>query len=116
MTTLGEAVRTQREVLKERHGADYTLRSVAARTGLSPGAMSRIETGTLVPEEATLRRIADALGMDAGALLGLAGRIPADVSAALATRPELAEIVRRLAQAPASVIAATIRAIDEGDW
>ena len=114
--TLGETVRTRREALKLQYGADYTLRSVATRAGLSPGAMSRIETGTLLPEDATLRRIALALDMDPGALLALAGRIPEDVSDALAARPELNALVRRLANAPAGAIAAALRAIDEGDW
>lgn len=63
MNELGVRVRAARE----RKG--MTQSDLARATGLSPGAVSRIEGGERVPGSATLGRLAQALSLEVGALL-----------------------------------------------
>src|SRR5450755_4627279 len=46
-----------------------SLEALAALAGCSKSLLSKIETGKIVPTLATLARIAEALGTDAGSLL-----------------------------------------------
>ena len=55
-----------------------TMAELARGTGLSPGAISRIEAGERVPGGGTVARLAGALGVDSGQLLsGDGGFLPA---------------------------------------
>lgn len=60
---IGDRIREARERLGMKPA------DLARATGLSPGAISRIEAGERVPGGATLRRLAQALGLDVGLLL-----------------------------------------------
>ena len=63
MDELGARVRTARE------SKGMTQSDLARATRLSPGAVSRIEHGERVPGSTTLARLAQALGLEVGALL-----------------------------------------------
>lgn len=53
-----------------RQAAGLTLTELAARVELDKGYLSRIENGKKVPPLATLSRLANALGIEAGSLIG----------------------------------------------
>lgn len=65
MKSLGKRVEYQRE------RADLTVTALAARAGMTPGAISRIEDGSRVPgiKAATVLRLANALGCPVGWLI-----------------------------------------------
>ena len=62
---IGEAARRVRDTL------GLTQAQVAATAGMSAQVYGRIERGGMMPSVPTLRRIAVALGMDPGELLGM---------------------------------------------
>ena len=70
---VGRAVKARRE------GLGFTLRALAARSGVSSSTISDIERGTKSPTISTLSLLADSLGVPISALLGTespaAGRI-----------------------------------------
>jgi len=94
----------------------YSVRAVAARLGVSATYLSLIERGAQRPTEAFLRALAADLGLEAEALLPLAGRVAEDVTAALLARPTLAEAVRALRDLPEPDLQRTIRRIRDGEW
>lgn len=59
-----------------RSARGLSLRALGERTDLSPSLLSQIERGLSEPSLASLRRIADALGMSVGDLLGEAPAAP----------------------------------------
>lgn len=70
--TIGEAARTARESL------GLTQAQVAKTAGISAQVYGRLERGGMMPSVPTLRRIAVALGMEPGELLGMSPReVPA---------------------------------------
>jgi transcriptional regulator with XRE-family HTH domain len=79
LSTLEDEVnlRTGRAVRRRREAAGLSLRALAARSGVSPSAISDIERGAKSPTVATVARLARALGVDAAALVaGDAGPAP----------------------------------------
>ena len=94
----------------------FSVRAVAARLGVSATYLSLIERGAQRPTEAFLRALAADLGLEAEALLPLAGRVAEDVTAALLARPALAEAVRALRDLPEPDLQRTIRRIRDGEW
>jgi transcriptional regulator with XRE-family HTH domain len=65
---LGQALKAAR------HRAGLTVRDVAAKAGMTPATVSRIETGQIeAPRPAHLRRLATALDLELEDLYGLAG-------------------------------------------
>lgn len=80
----------------------YSLRRLAARLGIQPSYLSRLERGAAPSlSEAHILELAAALHESPEALLALAGKIPSDVRDALLARPEsLSPLVRELAARP----------------
>lgn len=72
LSTLEEEVslRTGHAVKRLRESAGFSLRALAARSGISSSMISDIERGTKSPTVITLVRLAEALGVDAAALIG----------------------------------------------
>ncbi len=116
MSIFSQAVRSARQRRQEAEGRSFSLRSVAARVGLSPSAMSQIENGELVPEEQTIRRIAEDLGADPGELVIQSGRLSSELRDVLLGRPELRGLVERLASASPEQVGQVMKMIDEGEW
>lgn len=63
------SVRTGRAVKQQREAAGFSLRMLATRSGISPSMISDIERGTKSPTVTTVVRLAQALGVNAAALI-----------------------------------------------
>ena len=63
------AQRTGRAVKDRREAAGFSLRDLAARSGISASMISEIERGTKSPTVTSLVRLAQALGISAAALI-----------------------------------------------
>ncbi len=113
----GEHVRQLRE---ERAKTDptYSLRQVAARCGVTPAYLSRVERGEVAPPgEETLTKLAHELDEDPDVLLALAGKISADLRAAILARPRLfAELIRSLKSMSDKAVLRIVREVRDGSW
>jgi transcriptional regulator with XRE-family HTH domain len=79
MSTLEDdaiSLRTGRAVKQQREALGLSLRMLAARSGISSSMISDIERGTKSPTVVTVVRLAQALGVDAAALVDGAGPAP----------------------------------------
>lgn len=114
---LGEHVRRLRE---ERQSSDpsFSLRKVAVRCGVTPAFLSRFERGEVAPPgEEVLIRLADELGEDRDVMLAMAGKISADLRAAILARPRLfAEAIRAIRSMPDHAVLRIVRDVRDGDW
>ena len=63
------SLRTGRAVKQQREAAGFSLRILAARSGISSSMISDIERGTKSPTVTTVVRLAQALGVSAAALI-----------------------------------------------
>lgn len=115
--TFGGHIRAARE---DRAAADqnFSLRKVAARVGITPAYLSRVERDEVAPPgEETLVRLADDLGEDRDVVLALAGKISADLRATILARPKLfAELIRTIRTAPDTAVLRIVRDVRDGDW
>lgn len=62
------------EVRRARTGAGFTQAALAALTGTTQSAVSRLESGRLVPTLAVLERVAEATGRPITVVVGPAAR------------------------------------------
>jgi transcriptional regulator with XRE-family HTH domain len=71
LSTLEDEInlRTGRAVKQQREAAGFSLRELAARSGISSSMISDIERGTKSPTVTTVVRLAQALGVGAAALI-----------------------------------------------
>ena len=113
----GPYIRRRREVLRERD-AKFSVRQVAARIGVEPSYLSKVERGEEAPpSEGKIRAIATDLGEDADVLLALAGKVSSDLQAIILRRPALmAELIRELKRLPAHAVLKLVREVRDGDW
>jgi transcriptional regulator with XRE-family HTH domain len=95
----GKRIRDQREALRSLD-QKFGLRQIAARIGVEPSYLSKVERGLVPPpSDATIIRLAKAVGLDSDELLGLAGKISPDVHKTILKRPKLmAGLIRQFAQ------------------
>lgn len=113
----GKQVRGKREALnREKDG--FSVRKLAARVGVQPSYLSKVERGEVAPpSEATIRRLADALGEDPDVLLALAGKVSADLREVIVKRPQVfAELLRELKHAPDKAVLRIVREVRDGEW
>ncbi|MCX7645666.1 MAG: hypothetical protein N2Z62_10280 [Rhodobacteraceae bacterium] len=69
------------------------------------------------PGEETLVRLARDLGEDPDVLLALAGKVSADLRAAILARPGLsAELIRSIRAMPGHAVLGIVREVRDGDW
>ena len=117
MTEFGDHVR---EVRERKRAADrrLSLRQVAARVGIEPTYLSKLERGELAPpSEETTRKLAYELGEDVDVLLALAGKVSRDLQQIIRRRPRLfADLIRQMKDAPDHAILKIVRQVREGDW
>lgn len=113
-------VKEKREALRagNRH---FTLRQVAARVGIEPSYLSKIERGEFAPpSEEKIRRLAVELDEDPDVLLALAGKVSQDLQAIIRARPRLfADLIRQLKDAPDAAllrVVRVVRVVRDGDW
>jgi transcriptional regulator with XRE-family HTH domain len=117
MTAFGEHVRELRE--RKRAGdPSFSLRQVAARVGIEPTYLSKLERGELPPpSEDTTRKLARELGEDVDVLLALAGKVSSDLQDVIRRRPKVfAELIRQMKSAPDHAILRIVRQVRDGEW
>ncbi len=96
----------------------YSLRQVAARCGVTPAYLSRVERGDVAPPgEETLVRLAAELGEATDVLLAMAGKISTDLRAAILARPQLfADLIRAIRDMPDEAALRVVREVRDGNW
>jgi HTH-type transcriptional regulator, competence development regulator len=117
MTAFGDHVRELRE---KKRGEDrsFSLRQVAARVGIEPTYLSKLERGELPPpSEETARKLAREIGEDTDVLLALAGKVSSDLQDVIRRRPKVfAELIRQMKNAPDHAILRIVRQVRDGEW
>lgn len=115
--TFGKYLRKIREGLKL-EDRSFSVRQVAARVGIEPAYLSKIERCDVAPpSENTIRKIAGELNLDVDMLLAMAGKVSQDLQAVIRERPELfAELIRQLKEVPDDAILRVVREVRDGDW
>lgn len=100
------------------NSADFSLRRVASRCGVTPAYLSRVERGEVAPPgEETLVKLAHELGEDPDVLLAMAGKISTDLRSAILARPQLfAELIRTLKSMPDHAVLRIVRDVRDGNW
>ena len=113
----GPYVRRRREALRV-DDRRFSVRQVAARIGVEPSYLSKVERGEEAPpSEARIRAIAEDLGEDPDVLLALAGKVSSDLQQIILRRPALmAELIRELKRLPAHAVLRLVREVRDGDW
>ena len=116
-TAFGDFVRRRREDLRSRDRS-YSVRQVAARIGVEPSYLSKVERGEQPPpSEQKVRALAAELGEDQDVLLALAGKISSDLQEVIRHRPELfARLIRELKDMPDHAILRIVREVRDGEW
>ena len=117
MSTFGEHVRARREERRERD-ATMSVRQVAARIGVEPSYLSKVERGEVAPpSETTILALANVLDEDPDVLLAMAGKVSSDLQQVIRRRPrEFAELIRQLKDAPEHALLRVVREVRDGDW
>jgi transcriptional regulator with XRE-family HTH domain len=117
MTDFGAYVRERREELRRADRA-FSLRKVAARIGVEPSYLSKVERGSVAPpSEAAIVRLAEVLGEDADVLLALAGKVSSRLQSIIRQRPKLfADLLQQLHDAPDHAVLRILREVRDGEW
>ena len=115
--TFGAYVRKRREELLKR-SPDFTVRKLAARLGIQPSYISKVEREEVPPpSEATIIRLAEVLQENPDILLALAGKVSADLREVIVKRPKLfADLLRQLKDAPDHAVLRVVREVRDGNW
>ena len=113
----GIYVRARREALRA-EDRTFSVRQVAARVGIEPSYLSKIERGDQPPPgETTIIAIATELSEDPDILLALAGKVSTDLREAILKRPALfAELIRELKNQPDHAVLKIVREVRDGEW
>ena len=118
MATRSTFGRFLRECRLRKDAPEFSVRKLAARAGIEPSYLSKIERDEQPPPgEGTIRRLAEELGEDADVLLALAGKVPADLLEIIRARPRLfADLLRELKKMPDRAVLRLVREVRDGDW
>jgi transcriptional regulator with XRE-family HTH domain len=113
----GTYLRKRREELLK-SSREFTVRKLAAKIGVQPSYVSKVEREEVgPPSEATIVRLAEALGEDKDVLLALAGKVSADLREVILKRPRLfADLIRELKDAPDHALLRVVREVRDGNW
>jgi transcriptional regulator with XRE-family HTH domain len=117
MKVFGEYIRKRREELKARDGG-FSVRKVAARLGVQPSYLSKVERGEQSPPtEVKIAALAEILGEDTDVLLALAGKVSSDLRDVIVRRPQLfAQLIRQLKDMPDHAVLRVVREVRDGSW
>jgi len=93
----GNYLRQRREALRAQN-LEFSLRKLAARIGVQPSYLSKIERGDEPPPtEARIRDLARELDEDPDILLALAGKVSSELQEIVRRRPKLmGELLREM--------------------
>jgi len=113
----GQYLRDRREALRSADRS-FSVRGLAARIGIEPSYLSKVEREEVAPpSEATITRLAQALGEDPDVLLALAGKVSSDLQSVIRQRPQLfGELIRELRDLPDHAVLRLVREVRDGDW
>jgi transcriptional regulator with XRE-family HTH domain len=113
----GTFVRNRREELRE-NDREFSVRKVAARIGVEPSYLSKVERGEQAPpSEAKIVALAEVLEEDADILLAMAGKVSSDLQDVIRKRPKLfPDLIRQLRSAPDRAVLRIVREVRDGDW
>ena len=113
----GTYVRERREELKKKDKR-YSVRQVAARIGVQPSYLSKVERGEQAPpSEAKIVALARELDEDPDVLLALAGKVSSDLMEAIRRRPKLfAQLIREMKDLPDHAVLRLVREVRDGKW
>jgi transcriptional regulator with XRE-family HTH domain len=117
MSAFGDFLREAREALRKQEPR-YSLRQVAARIGVQPSYLSKVERGDVgPPSESTVIRLAADLGEDPDVMLALAGKVSSDLQEVIRKRPRLfADVILQLKDMPDRAVLRLVREVRDGDW
>ena len=117
MDAFGEYLRRRREELRA-NDARFSVRQLAARVGIEPSYLSKVERGQQPPpSEQTIAAIARELDEDPDVLLALAGKVSKELQAIIRRRPALfAELIRQLKNVPDHAVLRLVREVRDGEW
>ncbi len=115
--SFGEHIRNRREALRQ-GDPSYSVRQVAARIGVQPSYLSKVERDQdPPPSEPKIRALAAELDEDPDVLLALAGKVSADLQEVIRRRPRLfARLIRELEDLPDEAVERTARRVRDGNW
>jgi HTH-type transcriptional regulator, competence development regulator len=115
--SFGPYIRERREARRQ-EDRDYSVRRVAARIGIEPSYLSKIERGEQrPPSEAAILRLAADLGEDPDMLLAMAGKVSTDLQEVIRRRPRLfADLIRELKDTPDRAVLRLVREVRDGEW
>ena len=117
MSEFGPYLRKSRE--KRRAGdPTFSVRQLAARVGVEPSYLSKIERGQQPPpSEQTIAALARELDEDPDVLLALAGKVSRELQSIIRRRPKLfAELLRQLKDTPDHAVLRLVREVRDGEW
>ena len=117
MKHFGPTIRDKREQLRLSDRA-YSLRQVAARVGIEPAYLSKIERREVrPPSEATIVQIARVLEIDKDVLLAMAGKVSSELQEVIRKRPQLfASLILQLKEVPDHAILQVVREVRDSNW
>ena len=117
MSDFGDYVRQRRE---ERRSGDptFSVRKVAARIGVQPSYLSKVERGDEAPpSEEKIIALARELGEDPDVLLALAGKVSVELQRIIRRRPVLfAQLIREMKDMPDHAVLRLVREVRDGHW
>ena len=116
-SAFGTFIRNRREE-RRKSDREFSVRKVAARVGVEPSYLSKVERGEQPPpSEAKIVALAGVLDVDADVLLAMAGKVSSDLQEAIRKRPQLfAELIRQLRTAPDRAVLRLVREVRDGEW
>src|SRR5262245_10279846 len=117
MSEFGDYLRERREGLRA-NDRQFSVRRVAARIGVEPSYLSKVERGEQPPpSEQTITALAKVLDEDPDVLLALAGKVSSDLQRIIRKRPKLfAQLLRELKDLPDHAVLRVVREVRDGNW
>ena len=115
--TFGSYLRKKRESLKV-DSSKFSIRQVAARIGVEPAYLSKIERDEVPPpSEVKIIALALELNEDPDLLLAMAGKVSKELIDVILDRPIIfGELIRQLKSYPANAILSIVREVRDGEW
>lgn len=110
-------IRDRREALRQ-EDRSFSLRKVAARIGVEPSYLSKVERGQEAPpSEKKIVALARELDEDPDVLLAMAGKVSSDLQELICRRPQLfAQLIRELKDQPDHAVLRIVREVRDGKW
>ena len=117
LSGFGEYIRNRREELRAKDPS-YSVRQVAARIGVQPAYLSKVEREEQAPpSEAKIIALAHELGEDPDVLLALAGKVSSDLQKVIRQRPKIfSQLIREIKDMPDHAVLRLVREVRDGKW